>query len=172
MLNPLSSCFLGAEFCSICTPVVQLSLHDHPGRLVQLLPTRRVLPRKPSTPPSPQPRRWPQDWGAIVFNSTRGERFRFHTAHSNEKVGQMIIFIHVKILIVNVWKHGNDSTLTNIQWGRKDKYRVMGADSDHTDSGGLTPLPLPLHYLEAHALTFLSLCSLTCKMRIQIVPVS
>lgn len=171
MLNPLSSCFLGAEFCSISTPVVQLSLHDHPGRLVQLLPTRCVLPRKPSTPPPPQPWQWPQDRGAIVFNSTRGERFRFHTAHSNEKFGQMIIFIHVKILIVNVWKHGNDSTLTNIQWGRKDKYRVMGADWPRRF--GRTDSPsLPLHYLGAHALTFLSLCSLTCEMRIQIAPVS
>ena len=34
------------------------------------------------------------------------------------------------------------------------------------------PFPLLLDYLGAHALIFLSLCSLTCKMRIQIAPVS
>lgn len=155
------------ELCSVPFPQqLSLSLRQSWKAGSASPPLGMSCPESPAPQLLPQPWQWPPS-----FSTPQRERFRFHTALSNEKFGQMVIFIHVKILIgmfENMAMTQNSQTLneagrTDAGWGRRLWPHRLG----RTDS------PSPPAWLSwSTHLTFLSLCSLTCKMRLQIAPVS
>ena len=114
----------------------------------------------------------PRIEGPLFSTPQAGERFRFHTPFIQMRSLANWLFLYKSkywlwmfenMAITQKSQSLSKAGVTNTGW-QAQTLTTQNCEVWH-------PFPLLLDYLGAHALIFLSLCSLTCKMRIQIAPV-